>query len=892
MHIKTKLLIVFVFNLIYLKNYSQEISISGKIVDSTGVSLVNANILAFPELEDVDASFAISDEKGNYNLKLKSSIKYIIDVSYLGYNKVSFEIYPTKDTSKNITLSPYVNQLEEVLLSYKIPVQVKKDTVIYNTDAFVSGKEVKLRDVLKKLPGMEVDRDGNVLAFGKKITKVLIEDEIFFSGDSKLAVNNIPADAIDKVTILDNYTEIDFLKGLIETDEVAMNVVLKEDKKNFVFGDVDAGRGVKHEYLLHSNIFYYSPKTNINSIIDFNNIGVKSFALSDYIDFEGGFGKLMENVNASNSFLNESLPSFISDAFSVKDKRSFGAINFKTDISNGLKLNSYVISGINSSENRVEATNTFLSDNYSFIENRNNNSDSDKIFSLGKITLESYSKGNKNFKINSFFNASNDIINGNLISNNPKGSANFITNSNNKSVVLKQNIGYSKKANEHQTYTIESTLKYSRSQPFKKFRTTQPLLEQYLSTENFDFFSMTQNQNVKNLSFDVIYKNYWILNNYNHIYTSIGSNIVFENFNSTTEPEISYNNSINSANFINEIHYLLQDNFLGNEYKFLRGIFTVKFGLFYHHYFLRNSQMSLNAFNKVQMFTPKLNFEVDLKKRSKVDFSYKYDVRFPKSYMLAENLIIRNFNSIFKGDNNLEEEYFHTSSLNYSNFNLVRETNFNAHFLYIKKTQSIKNQYELNGINQFINAINFYQPENGISSKIRFSKRMENIKFFIQNKSSYNEYIQLVNHKKSLNISKKISLGGKIDTYFNKWPNFELSYTHELSNYSSDNFNATFTKSVYFSKLNYVFLKNFNLAFDYEIQNYFNESRTITNNFNTANLELFYQKEDSRWKYVVTGTNLLNRKFLRSNSLNDFILIDSKNYLLPRLVVFKVSYKL
>lgn len=892
MHIKIKLLIVFVFNLIYFKNYSQEISITGKILDSTGVYLANANILAFPELEDVGASFAISDEKGNYNLKLKSSIKYIIDVSYLGYNKVSFEIYPTKDTSKNITLSPYVNQLDEVLLSYKIPVQVKKDTVIYNTDAFVSGKEVKLRDVLKRLPGMEVDRDGNVLAFGKKITKVLIEDEIFFTGDSKLAVNNIPADAIDKVTILDNYTEIDFLKGLIETDEVALNVGLKEDKKNFVFGDVDAGRGVKYEYLLHSNIFYYSPKTNINSIIDFNNIGVKSFALSDYIDFEGGFGKLMENVNASNSFLNEGLPSFVSDDFSVKDKKSFGAINFKTDISHGLKLNSYVISGINSSEKRVDATNTFLYDNYSFIENRNNNSDSDKIFSLGKITLENYSKGKKNFKINSFFNASNDIINGNLISNNPKGSTNFITNSNNKRVVLKQNIGFSKKANEHQTYTIESTLQYSRSQPFKEYKTTQPLLEQFLSAENVDFFNMAQNQNVKNLSFDVIYKNYWILNNNNHIYTSIGSNMVFENFNSNTEPEISYNNSFNSANFINEIYYLLQDNFLGSEYKFLRGIFTVKFGLIYHHYFLRNSQKLLNAFNKVKIFTPKINFEIDLKKRSKVDFSYKYDVRFPKSYMLAENLIIRNFNSIFKGDSNLEEEYFHTSSLNYSNFNLVRETNFNAHFLYIKKTQSIKNQYELDGINQFINAINFYQPENGISSKIRFSKRMENIKFFIQNKSSYNEYIQLVNNKKSLNISKKISMGGKIDTYFDKWPNFELSYTHELSNYSSDNFNSTFTKSVYFGKLNYIFLKNFNLAFDYEIQNYFNASRTITNYFNTANIELFYQKEDSRWKYVITGTNLLNRNFLRSNSLNDFILIDTKNYILPRIVVFKVSYKL
>ena len=79
-----------------------------------------------------------------------------------------------------MVLTPTTNALEEVVLEYKIPIEVKEDTITYNTDAFVNGQERKLREVLKKLPGIEVDREGNVTAQGKKVTKVLVEDKTFF----------------------------------------------------------------------------------------------------------------------------------------------------------------------------------------------------------------------------------------------------------------------------------------------------------------------------------------------------------------------------------------------------------------------------------------------------------------------------------------------------------------------------------------------------------------------------------------------------------------------------------------------------------------------------------------------------------------------------------------
>ena len=101
---------------------------------------------------------------------------------------------------------------------------------------------------------------------GKKVTRVLVENKTFFTGNSKLAVNNIPADAVDKVEVLDNYNEVAMLKGLQDSEDMAMNILLKEDKKKFVFGDIEVGAGIKDRYLLHPNLFYYSPDTNINFI--------------------------------------------------------------------------------------------------------------------------------------------------------------------------------------------------------------------------------------------------------------------------------------------------------------------------------------------------------------------------------------------------------------------------------------------------------------------------------------------------------------------------------------------------------------------------------------------------------------------------------------------------
>ena len=129
--------------------------------------------------------------------------------------------------------------------------------------------------------------------FFKKVNKVLVEGKEFFDGDSKLATQNIPANAIDKVQVLKNYNEVTGMRGVTNNeDNIALNIKLKKGKDKFWFGEVNVGGGVSEDnakYIAKPKLFYYSPTRSVNILADFNNIGEVPFTFRDYFNFTGGF---------------------------------------------------------------------------------------------------------------------------------------------------------------------------------------------------------------------------------------------------------------------------------------------------------------------------------------------------------------------------------------------------------------------------------------------------------------------------------------------------------------------------------------------------------------------------------------------------------------------------
>jgi hypothetical protein len=185
---------------------AQNIDFGGFITDAMGNKIMGANIIAIEKETQILDGFGISNEDGYFNLILKSDTEYDLKISFIGFKEISFIFNEKENIERNIILEEQTETLDEVELVYEMPVTIKGDTIVYNADSFNTGSERKLEDVLKNLPGIEVNDEGRIEVEGKEITKITVEGKDFFDGDSKLATQNLPANAVGKVEVLRNFS--------------------------------------------------------------------------------------------------------------------------------------------------------------------------------------------------------------------------------------------------------------------------------------------------------------------------------------------------------------------------------------------------------------------------------------------------------------------------------------------------------------------------------------------------------------------------------------------------------------------------------------------------------------------------------------------------------------
>ncbi|MBK7635127.1 MAG: carboxypeptidase-like regulatory domain-containing protein [Saprospiraceae bacterium] len=222
-----------IFFLFYLIIYAQTSvcqGVNGYIKDKTQQPLISAT-LQFINLQTKGEKFLFSDNKGNFEIKLDVG-KYKLITRYLGYKNDVREIEISSNVviELNITLYEDENIIHEVEIIAAPPAMIqKKDTTIYFADSFAIGDERKLRELLEKFPGLTVE--GNKVMFkGKPITKLMVENKDFFTGSVAFGINNLPADAVSSVEVLQNYSEVAFLKDKFYGDDIALNVKLKKIK--------------------------------------------------------------------------------------------------------------------------------------------------------------------------------------------------------------------------------------------------------------------------------------------------------------------------------------------------------------------------------------------------------------------------------------------------------------------------------------------------------------------------------------------------------------------------------------------------------------------------------------------------------------------------------------
>lgn len=869
--------------------FGQQHTLSGVIIDEFDTPLENANIFAYPSTDN-PVVYVLSDENGQFKVNLLENVSYDITVSYQGYTPYTFTVTLTKAENKTIQLKAHTEELKELVIEYT-PIVVKKDSIVYLADAFATGEEQKLRDLLKKLPNVEVDKEGNVKANGKMVSKLFVENSEFFSGNTKLGVNNIPADVVEKIMLLDNYNDVEMVKEHENTDDVALNIQLKEDKKNFIFGDLNASAGMKKRYLLQPTLFRYTPKNNFNFIADFNNTGARSFTLKDYLAFNGYNKDLILTPQSYRSNLDTDLQLFLNANNLRANQTNFLAGNTTFKIGNHTEFTAYIITSNTNNKKYSETFRTY-NDSESTIENEINQQKINTKFGIGAIKIRYQPTKSSDLTSNTFFKLSdskaNSYNNGTV---NKATNRKITTNSNFDNITFKQDIDWYKSFNDKHLTRFKFNYEYKKIQPknnwlldYNYFQNQIPVLpaETYNIINEKEFLS---NQ----LSFN--FKHYWTLNRLNHIYIIGGGHLANDSYQSNDYQLID--NSINlfdDEGFKNDINIKYKDLYLGVNYKFR--LFNTIFmpGATYHQY-LWNIKQSNSTNKEMGVLLPELEISKEINKTEKLTFNYNKLTRFPSITQFANRLTLTNFNSLYRGNENLSNETYHQLRLFYNKFNIGKRYSYNISLNHKFMESFLSNISVIEGGSYIQTPFLSESQKQKTSARGSFNKEIGYYKFTISASTSHSIYKELINLKEISSISNNHTFLGKVRTNYREFPNLSLVYTKSISNFKGKS-NANFVTDIFDFTVDYWFLNDFYIKGEYKFEKYTNKNFRTKNTFNIANISLLYKKDDSLWTYEIIATNIFNIKYKQRNTISNILLSESKIYILPRMLLLKVSYKL
>ena len=258
--------------------------IKGRLLDSLGkMPLELANVFVYNKVDSVLIKKTLTDENGNFVIAhVPSGRQLVLVISFTGcVNYRSQFILQEKQLLDigNIQMHPKRNELDTVVVQMRIPpVIFKKDTIEYNAGAFKTHPNAVVEDLLKKLPGLEVDVSGNITFNGKPVSKVLVDGREFFIGNFLMATRNIPADMVSKIQLTDSKTlEEVFNNRPAKGTNKTLNIKLK-NSKNELFGYVHAGVGTDTRYESSGMANYFNNEQKITVLASGNNINNIGFS--------------------------------------------------------------------------------------------------------------------------------------------------------------------------------------------------------------------------------------------------------------------------------------------------------------------------------------------------------------------------------------------------------------------------------------------------------------------------------------------------------------------------------------------------------------------------------------------------------------------------------------
>ena len=880
----------------------------GVVKDSIGQPLELANVIAINQSTQALESYSITSADGKYKLGLSKASVYTIQVSYIGMKTISNVMNTAAlDIDKDFTLYQE-NALDEIELTYEMPVTVKGDTIVYNADSFKNGTERKLEDILEKLPGVEVTDDGEIEVEGRIVSKVMVDGKDFFDGDSKIATKNIPSNAVDKVEVLKNYAEVSQLRSVTNNqDNVAINIKLKSGKKRFWFGNVTAGIGDSDNealYLAQPKLFYYSPEYSINLIADLNNVGEIAFNRRDFNNFTGGF-RAPSSSSGTNLNLGDNTLGFLNlQNNRAKDVNTkFGAANFSYSPKKTLDLSGFAI--LTSSRVEIEQ-NTFkryTNPNFN-IPDETTQSQTNQKSDLGLLKLSAKyipdSSNQLDYEILGRLTKEDQLQ---LFNSSVLGS----TNQNEQATPysVNQNLNYYYTLDEKNIFAIEAQHLIKDEDPFYN-----AILE---DKDNYENTALALGLEPSQLNYDVVQEkmifsnqldaklDYWhILSPKSDLNFTFGSILSKQEFDSDFYQYLDSGSifdptpEINDGYKTNDVSYLFTDIYLGTHYRLRTGKFTISPGLSTHLYKATNTQLNRKYTDNFFRVLPDLNVRLQLKKSEQLILNYRMRTQFTDVTQLARALVLNNYNTIYSGNQELESALSHNINLAYYSFNLFNYTNVFGNISYTQNVNRIRTTsiFEPGSVVSVRSPFNSQFADESVTASGRIQRTFGKVRGTLRGNFTYSKFNQFINNVRSVNENFSQTYRAGLRTNFTNAPNIDISYRYLIQDNDLGSSRTKFYTKTPSIEFDAYILKQFTFRTDYSF-NEFSEGNRVINNFDFWNASLSYRKdEDSKFEYQIKATNLLDTRSQNRTNSGNVSITAIEYFIQPRYITFRLRYEL
>lgn len=881
-------LFTIVFLSLISSGYAQETcKLRGEIRDGDGFPVYDAAISAFNS-NDEGVGFTFSDIEGHFTLEVPCGDTYDIDVEHINFESHTEKIEIKQSKNIKFSLKESVISLDQALIIAKQPITVKGDTIEYDADSFRTAADENLEDILKKLPGIQVE-NGKVYHEGKEIKSIKVGNREVLGGNTKLLTKNLPAEAIDKVQLNKKFKKNPFANSLQDEEEAILNIELKENKKSLVFGNITLGGDADKHADGQAKLFYFSPKTDGTFISDYNTYGKEVFTPEDYFTFLGGVSELMEE---GSSFSLRESPQNIMLGVSqnaAEMNSLLSALHFGYEPSKKVYTNGFVL--LNNNNLKFKSTQERIGEFRTRDEQYN---DQHLLSTLGRFRIDYNPGSNSQYKYRLSFNylENEDLQNADTYLNDvASGNRNSRTDKN--SFSLRQNLSWIKKVGSNDNFGVYLRHQFMDDRPDLKINTDMIPLQ----IDGLDFYNLKQQRkfNLNNLQVYAIYNH--LINNTTNIRFKAGSNFSFQHLNNSI-----YENQtlIDQADFLTNSKFNYREFYGDLTLTKKWGIFKVDLGAGVHNFYEETNTLSNSHKVNETKVLPHANLEVKFSNTQQLLLGYQQQYKLPNLVDLSDGYEVQSYYSIYRGFLGLKESLYHTANIRYGYFNSFKFLNYYVGATYNQSIDNLQTASSMLGSVQYNSLINNPHDDQSLTGYFGFNKRFSRYYSLNFNGNiSYLDYHTRIEFlDQNLNLISDWTNNSSFIQNYTLTNQFKYRKKAELDlglNYSRNEFkslvNSEFTTWRPFAKFAWSINKKLLLQSDYSYRIQYEESKLINEN-QSLNANLRFNVAKATYLTFIAGNILGNERIVNTSfdsNLNNTV-INTKE-VLGRYFLLQLRYK-